>query len=1217
MRKIITQVAILCILFLVAKTGSAQLNYQAGGFSTFAGTYNDITATGTTVTMTNNDTGYSNAPIPIGFTFNYNGTPFTNLTMYVDGFVKLGGGTVSWATNMLFTTFAQPPAGGPFNSSASTTVGYAQPQDTDLIFAFGQDLWGAAGGTGTPTFKYITTGTVGSRICTMQWKGLSDKTQNAVLSQYDTINFQLKLYESTNAIEIVFGPWSTSTNVSNARFAAIGLKGNNTLSVCELLTFIKASSTAWSLTVANSQTASVPLGNISGNAVNYGNAISGSRPAPGSGTTFHFNPVVNFDISVNTVYAQGKIALPFYTADSIRVNISNTGINAMNFFSVTLSISGANSYTNTVVVPTLAGTGGVGPVQSMNVSFPPYTPTNNGQNIIKVYTAPDDNLLNDTATYGMSVGARNISWTDSTRGPGQSYGTTITTAWTNRYYVNGTVLVSQVKSFVAGNSSALGDTICGVILDTLGNILGRSPNYIIQAADLGATLTFNITNPPVLRNTPFLAGIGTGITVVAATTYFLGTVQNEVPNRPTTTFYPYISCQVSNVVSSGISTLKAGDVFGTSISYNPFPGYRLMMECSVDPDTADVGISASIPANNSTVPTGSAISLRAYVKNFGSAFKGTGLSVKYSVDGGTAIGPINTTVGLNQNDTTSVYFTGANAFTIASAGTHTIKIYTTYGNDQNRGNDTLTLTITAATPISTFPYRLANGIYTTWTPVGNASALWNQTTATQPNGVSNATVLYMNNTALNMAGIEAKMVSPIFSFAGIARPTLNFYVANAPNTTASKDDTLQVLVSTNGGATYTAVYTRSSQLSSPTLGTIAASATAYTPAVGTDWRHENVDLSAYAGNPYVVIAFRGKSAGGNNVYIGDIIISNPATINTQAVPFANTYTSGIMSVNFSTTIGAATGSVSINRYTGAPFSSATPVYATNSTATAPSAVIFTPSNVSPDNWWTICYSGLGTGNLPASVPYYIQVNIAGIGGMLHPDSLYIMKRTENNGSWTALTTSRVSTILFAGPITGFSDFAIGSQPLMNTLPVKWLSVSASKSDNDVMVNWSTAAEKNNDHFVVERSVNLKDFIAVGEVKASGNTNTKSDYSFNDKDGASIAHVIYYRVRQVDNDGSSTISNVVSVNVNEIVQPIVAFPNPFTHELEININSKTTSDINISITDLSGREVYRKTEHHLSNSAIVLNDLSRLENGFYLMKVSYDGEVHTLKINKAE
>jgi len=1241
MRKLFTRTLLLCAILFCTKMSFAQLNYQPGGFTTSASTYTDIAATGTTVTMTNNDSGRS-AMITLPFTFNFNAHAYTTAYMYVDGFIKLGNGqsdSAANANNLLFTAFNQPPYGGPFNNSTST--GYnptASAQDTSLLIPMGSDMWGAntfnsiTGLTNfnavTPSFTYTTTGTVGSRIMTFQWKNLSDKNLFIVVQgsgpradscQYDTINFQVKLYEGTNAVEFVYGKWVGSKQPSDAHFAACGIKGNNNASLAEELTVTKGSTAAWSSPTINSQSLGVPLGNYNtttSNALNYGNANGVARTAPDLGRVYHFNPVVFNDVAVTNVYAQGKIALPFYVPDSIRAYVTNPGVNPQSSITVVLKISGANSYTAFATIASLASQA------TIQVAFAPFTPTILGNNIIKVYTFPDDNILNDTSTYGFEVTSRNMAWTDTTMGISQSFASTTPIAYLNYFYVPGTAMISQAKAFIASNSQALADTVFGIITDLNGNILGRSPNYIIQSADIGNYVTFNITNPPVLKNSYFLSGIACGNTVNPSAPgtgsfFYLSSQQFENPQR---TFYSTDFYQSLNYTIAGPANLANANV-GTSFGLptaNSFANARLMMECSVDPDSADVSVISSTLVPTS-IPTGTALSFKATVKNIGSNFRASGIGVKYSLDGGTAVGPVNTTIGLNQGDTTSVFFTGANALTISTAGTHTLKIFSVLANDQLHYSDTLTLTLTAAAPIPitiSSPYRIAGNVLGTWTALNNSGSIWKTSAASivQPNGVSTTGSLLMDNGNVPLI-YDSKVVSPVFSFATILHPVMNFYVAHAPN--SPKDDSLQVMVSTDNGITYTALYTKSSLSTTNVLGTVTGSASLYTPAAALDWRHEAIDLSAYAGNGNVTIAFRGKSATGNSVYISDIIVTNASSVSTQNVISTGTYVSGIMTVNFATAIGNSNGKLSIARYMSVPFSSASPVYATNTTATTNTSNIFTPNNVSPDNWWTITYSGIGTGNLPSTVPYSLMINISGIGGMPHPDSLYIMKRSENNGSWTAISTTRSGTILLSASITGFSDFAIGSQSSMNALPVKWLNITATRSVNDVIVNWSTATEINNDHFSVERSVNNIDFVSAGEVQSAGNSATELSYSFTDRNAMAISGTLYYRIRQYNRDGSSSVSKVVTVNMNAAMIPVSIYPNPFTKDLVLNVGAGS-QDVKVVVMDINGREVYSNIFHSdASNPNIKLQDLNTLDRGFYMMNVTIDGNTQCLKMNKAE
>ncbi|MGL5892131.1 MAG: Omp28-related outer membrane protein [Bacteroidia bacterium] len=86
----------------------------------------------------------------------------------------------------------------------------------------------------------------------------------------------------------------------------------------------------------------------------------------------------------------------------------------------------------------------------------------------------------------------------------------------------------------------------------------------------------------------------------------------------------------------------------------------------------------------------------------------------------------------------------------------------------------------------------------------------------------------------------------------------------------SENDRLQVMASTDCGATWTTVYDKQGS----TLATVAASQTSFTPNAASQWRTETVSLSAFATATNVLIKFVGTSAYGNNLYVDDINIGS-------------------------------------------------------------------------------------------------------------------------------------------------------------------------------------------------------------------------------------------------------------------------------------------------------------------------------------------------------
>ncbi|MBF9236368.1 T9SS type A sorting domain-containing protein [Hymenobacter sp. BT683] len=242
------------------------LNYFASNAVNVAGTYADLGAAGTLITTANTDDANSAAQ-NIGFTFTYNGTAFTQFILNTNGLIKLGS-TAPATAALFFENF-----NGGVGIDPLTAAGAAE---TNLLMPFNFDL---QQGTAAAEYRVATTGTAPNRVCTIQWKNVSDKSEagTGAKSQFANFSFQAKLYESGN-IEFVYGPATASANAVDTRFPNVGLKGASTASNQLVLALKLDPATAWSTTTFISQ--------------NYGQqAHNVSRAGmPDAGRTYRFVP---------------------------------------------------------------------------------------------------------------------------------------------------------------------------------------------------------------------------------------------------------------------------------------------------------------------------------------------------------------------------------------------------------------------------------------------------------------------------------------------------------------------------------------------------------------------------------------------------------------------------------------------------------------------------------------------------------------------------------------------------------------------------------------------------------------------------------------------------------------------------------------------------------------------------------------------------------------
>ncbi len=210
----------------------------------------------------------------------------------------------------------------------------------------------------------------------------------------------------------------------------------------------------------------------------------------------------------------------------------------------------------------------------------------------------------------------------------------------------------------------------------------------------------------------------------------------------------------------------------------------------------------------------------------------------------------------------------------------------------------------------------------------------------------------------------------------------------------------------------------------------------------------------------------------------------------------------------------------------------------------------------------------------------------------------------------------VPPIINVARIESYSDAGIKStddgtaiiEPLAGPLPVtlKYFTAALSSS-NTVKIDWSTLQELNCDKYFIERSIDGKTFIKAGEVKGHGFTSLDMYYTFNDNIAGINSSIVYYRLRQIDIDGRSSFSKVVSVRLKKTGDFTVS-PNPFSSYVNINIDWKSTESASVKIYSANGRQLLSKNiQLNKGTNFIQLNELSSLPAGNYFMQFNSAAE----------
>lgn len=171
------------------------------------------------------------------------------------------------------------------------------------------------------------------------------------------------------------------------------------------------------------------------------------------------------------------------------------------------------------------------------------------------------------------------------------------------------------------------------------------------------------------------------------------------------------------------------------------------------------------------------------------------------------------------------------------------------------------------------------------------------------------------------------------------------------------------------------------------------------------------------------------------------------------------------------------------------------------------------------------------------------------------------------------------------------------------LPVKLTAFDAKVIAKSTLLSWSTSSEMNNNGFEIEISTDGVDFENIGFVKGAGNSNATRYYTFN-HDNAEDA---FYRLKQIDFDGKTTYSPVISVQNTKAEADLN--PNPFNEFIQVTTNNTIS---HAEIVDMMGKVVLSET---VNSNSVNLNAKDLL-NGIYFIKIYQGDSVITKRIIKA-
>lgn len=226
-------------------------------------------------------------------------------------------------------------------------------------------------------------------------------------------------------------------------------------------------------------------------------------------------------------------------------------------------------------------------------------------------------------------------------------------------------------------------------------------------------------------------------------------------------------------------------------------------------------------------------------------------------------------------------------------------------------------------------------------------------------------------------------------------------------------------------------------------------------------------------------------------------------------------------------------------------------------------------------------------------------------------SATIVRRANGSSPWVAGTGFCIDdnpNNTARGGMSGFSDFGIGQSPNDALLPAQLVSFTGERQAGSVLLRWQTVNEVRFSHFVVEKSRDGENFVALAEIPGKGTRG--GSYSHIDDEPA---RVNYYRLKMTDTDGSYQYSKIVVVTFDDWREGLRVYPNPTTAGAGFFIGGITENISRIRVYGLAGQTLYEGLPQSASGHREAYVPAS-LATGVYLVQITtQSGNVQTTKL----
>ncbi|MEO5683194.1 MAG: T9SS type A sorting domain-containing protein [Chitinophagaceae bacterium] len=212
---------------------------------------------------------------------------------------------------------------------------------------------------------------------------------------------------------------------------------------------------------------------------------------------------------------------------------------------------------------------------------------------------------------------------------------------------------------------------------------------------------------------------------------------------------------------------------------------------------------------------------------------------------------------------------------------------------------------------------------------------------------------------------------------------------------------------------------------------------------------------------------------------------------------------------------------------------------------------------------------------------------------------------DNNVSFTNMTIPGVYTFEFSST-NNFGDVGTDQFTItrLGALPVNYSYIKGSNAGSKNIISWATTAEVNSDRFEILRSSDGVNFSVAGTITSRGGA-TLTEYTFDDSNAP--LGISYYRLAQIDKDGKTALSKIVSVNNRKTGIYIEKYPNPVHDNLTVTVQGNTNGSLQVIIADMQGKTLMQQQWQKDQSLLKKVVNVNGLKNGVYQMIVSMGQE----------